>query len=535
MILEEDVPVRMRDGVRISLDINRPDGADKVPAILSMSPYGKETQRFPGGPFSSVESGDTKAYVAHGYAHVLMDSRGSAPSEGQWALSAADEQQDGYEVIEWLAEQPWCNGKVALCGGSYYGQIQFLVAATQPPHLATILPFNGWTDIYRDFIYHGGLLRGFVPSWIANTMARVQPKLNEPRPEGWVGPDDLLADIVVRNPFDGPFYAERDAVDKLDKITVPVYHLVSTASYNHYRGQLLAYTQLTCPQKLMILYGNLRRALYSKAFSQEILRWLDYWTKGIDTGIMREPPVTLLVEGSGEWRFEREYPLARTRWTKMYLHTPPGDSAAVAPWGQLREAEPSDDQPDVFVYPECEPRIAANEPVLGYLTEPFASDVELIGPASLTFYASATTLDAAFMVKIDDVAPDGRITQVSKGWLRASHRELERARSAPGQPYHPHTRAMPLKPGQVEEFEIEIWPLCRSFRAGHRLRLRLASSESRVHDAGDTHAHVDEPMRITVHHSRQYPSHLLLPVIPPDPVPIGERPNIDYLPRGGGD
>lgn len=274
-MLEENVYVRMRDSIRISLDINRPDGGEPVPALLSMSPYGKETQRFPGGPFSSVESGDTKYFVAHGYAHVLMDNRGSAPSEGQWALASADEQQDGYEVIEWLADQPWCNGKVAMVGGSYYGHIQFLVAATRPPHLATILPFNGWTDLYRDMVYHGGLLRGFFPTWIAGVMERVHPRLDEPTPEGWQGPADLLAEVMVRHRLDDAFYAERSVIARLDRITVPIYHLVSTASYNHYRSQLIAYTQLKAPQKLMILYGNLRRAMYSPPFSAEIVRWLD--------------------------------------------------------------------------------------------------------------------------------------------------------------------------------------------------------------------------------------------------------------------
>jgi predicted acyl esterase len=276
VVLEQDVRVPMRDGVRLSVDVNRPQGSGPFPAILSLCPYGKESQRFPPGHFSFVESGNTPYYVQHGYAHILADSRGSVPSEGRWELSSRAEQEDGYDLVEWIAGQPWCTGKIAMVGGSYYGQIQFLVAATQPPHLTTILPFNGWTDLYRDFIYHGGLFRRFFPGWFGGVMERSQAGSSEPIPPGWQPAQDLLTEVLVKHKFDDPFYHERSLFRRFDRIKIPVYHLVSTASYNHYRGQLISFNEIKTRQKLMLLAGNLRRALYSPALSTEIVRWLDY-------------------------------------------------------------------------------------------------------------------------------------------------------------------------------------------------------------------------------------------------------------------
>lgn len=530
ILLEENVLVPMCDNISIAADVFRPDVPGKFPALLSMSPYGKEMQRYPGGHFSSVEAGPTKHFVSHGYAHVIADSRGSAPSGGQWALSSAEEQQDGYELVEWIAQQPWCNGSVAMVGGSYYAQIQFLVAATQPPHLKTIVPFNGWTDIYRDLIFHGGLLHGFFPVWLSSVYERVQAELGSMAPEKWLPPRDVLGDVVARNPTDGPYYWERGITTRFDKIKVPVYHMLSTSTYNHYRSQLVGYTKLSCPQKLMIIAGSLRRAIYHEAIAAEIVRWLDYWMKDIDTGIMKEPPVTVFVQGSDEWRYELEYPLKRTEWTKLYLHSGADWPASQPPYGRLGRDLPGAEPPDAYDYPESDAAAEANLPVVAYCTPPASEDREHIGPASLTLYASSSVADAAWIVRIDDVAPDGAFKMISKGWLRASHREVDEARSSSGIPFHPHTKPSPLEPNRVYKFEIEIWPLCRNFKAGHQLRLRIASSDSRAIDVGNFHSVVEQPARLTIHHSKDYPSHLLLPLIP-RATPTALKPKIDYKPK----
>lgn len=178
----ENVLVTMRDGVSIAVDIYLPQSPTKCPALLSISPYGKEKQRLPGGIFTFVEAGDIEYFVSRGYAYVIADSRGSAPSEGQWNLFDKEEQQDGYELVEWIAHQPWCDGKVAMIGESYFGLIQYLVAATQPPSLKTIVPFDAMTDLYRDFTYHGGLFNlGFMPMWLSMVYERCLPRPSDPR------------------------------------------------------------------------------------------------------------------------------------------------------------------------------------------------------------------------------------------------------------------------------------------------------------------------------------------------------------------
>ncbi|MBM2832262.1 MAG: PepX protein, partial [Dehalococcoidia bacterium] len=511
-VLEENIMVAMRDGIRLAVDVHRPRTTGKVPALLSMSPYGKERQRQPGGfienkgqpyrggIFRQVEAGDTGYFVSKGYAHVIADSRGSAPSEGQWGLMDQEEQQDGYELVEWIARQPWSNGNVGMVGESYYAQIQYLVAATRPPHLKTIVPFDGWTDIYRDLVHQGGLFhQGFFASWISIVCERILPELGKKAPRKWRPAQNIIGDTVTSNPTDGPYYWERSSYTKFDRIKIPTYHIISPTHYLHYRGQLNAYTDIDTPKKLLVTGGMPWGVTYHPAFSKEVVRWLDYWLKGIDNGIMKEPPVTLFIQGSDEWRCELEYPLKRTGWTKLYLHS--GEKGGgQAPYGQLTKKAPAVEKPDSYDYPHTDGLVDANLPVVAYLTPPLEENMEIIGPASLTLYASSSANDTAWIVKIDDVAPDGKFKVAGKGWLKASHREVDEARSRMGQPFHTHMNPTPLRPKEVYKFEIEIWPIFRSFKAGHRLRLRIASKDSRMWDIPNWHAVVEQVAHNTIYH-----------------------------------
>jgi predicted acyl esterase len=543
IVLKENIMVSMRDGIRLAVDVHRPKTRDRVPALLSISPYGKERQRYPGGfiakkgqpypggIFRQVEAGDTKYFVSRGYAHVIADSRGSAPSEGQWGLMSADEQQDGHELVEWCARQPWCDGNVAMVGESYYAQIQYLVAATQPPHLRTIVPFDGWTDIYRDLVFHGGLFsQGFFAPWISIVCDRILPELGTRPPKKWMPAQNIIGDTVTRNPTDGPYYWERSSYTKFERIKVPTYHIISPTHYVHYRGQLIAYNNIDTPKKLLVTAGMPWPLLYHPALNLEITRWLDYWLKGIDNGIIGEPPVTLFIQGSNEWRFEFEYPLHRTRWTKLYLHSDER-GAGEPPFGLLSEQVPDSESTDSYDYPETDGLVDANKPVLAYLTPPLSEDMEVVGPVSLTLYASSTATDTAWIAKIDDVAPDGSFKVASKGWLKASHRDVDEDRSGPGQPFHTHANPTPLNSKEVYKFEIEIWPIFRNFKAGHRLRLRLASKDSRMWDIANFHAAVEQPATNTIYHDRGYPSHLLLPVIPAGTAPTNLRPKLEFMPQ----
>ena len=165
--VEKDVPITMPDGVRLFADIYRPDAEGEFPGLLSYSPYGKELQTLTkpvdindyetvSMGWNAVEAGNTEFFVPRGYVQVIPDTRGCATSEGKY--SGEKEAEDGYHIIEWMAEQPWCNGKVGLNGISYYASSQWRVAATQPPHLAAICIWEGWADNYRDANRHGGIV-----------------------------------------------------------------------------------------------------------------------------------------------------------------------------------------------------------------------------------------------------------------------------------------------------------------------------------------------------------------------------------------
>src|SRR3990170_4256181 len=170
---EKNLLVAMRDGVRLAIDIYRPDGEGRFPALLAMSPYGKDVQKLksPVGPLSPVrgnggqEAGDTDYFVTRGYVHVIVDSRGSGDSGGEYPFYGLQEHQDGYDMVEWIAAQPWCDGNVGMLGMSYFGTLQFLVAAQNPPHLKAIFPYEAHTDLYRHQFYHGGMMNMFYIQW----------------------------------------------------------------------------------------------------------------------------------------------------------------------------------------------------------------------------------------------------------------------------------------------------------------------------------------------------------------------------------
>jgi predicted acyl esterase len=508
VVMEENVFVAMRDGIKLAVDIYRPNAQGKFPALLSMSPYGKEKQRYPKsvvGIFTKVEAGDSAYFVSNGYVHVIADVRGSSPSEGQWNFLDKEEQQDGYELIEWIAKQPWCNGNVGMIGESYYAVIQYLVAATQPPSLKTIVPFDGFSDLYRDVIYHGGMYHGgFLGYWAPSVYQSCLPD-GENRPGKWLPPNSVIRQTILQ-PNDGPYYWERSAYTKFDKITVPIYHMAVAGHYSHYRGQLNAYRDIDTSKKLLVGPAPPFEMFYNEEISKQIIRWLDYWLKDIDNGVMDEPPVLIYLSGSNEWRYEFEYPLARTKWMNLYLHQGDKGEAGKPPYGLLSEDIPNEEPADTYKYPESQKRAKADLPVLAYLTQPLPEDVEIVGP-------------------------DGSISVVTKGWLKGIYREVDHAKSVTGQPFHTHLESSKIEPNKVYKYEIELWPIFRKFKAGHRLRLRIASGDSPAYDVMNYHNVLFRPGTNTIYHSKENPSHLVLPIIPDRQTGNNPpQPEINYFP-----
>jgi putative CocE/NonD family hydrolase len=552
MKVEKNVYVKMRDGIRIACDIYRPNAEGRFPALLGMSPYGKDIQalELPSAPrmnveWSGVEAGDTEFFVSRGYVHVIADVRGSAFSEGKYDICQKKEQEDGYDLVEWIAQQPWCDGNVGMLGISYFAFTQLLVAAQQPPHLKAIFPHDAWGDMYRDISHQGGIfLHGWVP-WFNYIIVH---RHASPASISMYGEEELrrlvekwknnqvvnkscyiynallfpeymplLFDWLI-NEFDGPYYWERSAYTKYNKIKIPTYLGSEMFEYPvsmHLPGAFSAWAGINAPKKLAIRPTIPKIKFYE--FHDEILRWYDHWLKGIDTGIMDGPPIKIWVRGANDWKFSNDWPLPETKWVNYYLRIQ----------NELRENPPAEGEtPDSFTHKPVFPITGRGRPLdplpsyLSYTTDALREDLEIIGPIALYLHASVSGDDADFIVKLKDVSPDGSEFVLTRGWLKASHRELDKEKSKPWQPFHPHTGAKPVIPGEINEYAIEIRPISNLFRKGHKIKLEIWGCDYPADPVDMTlswphfsHISLDKEVSYKIYHGPQFQSRLVLPII----------------------
>lgn len=545
---EKNVYVGMRDGVQLAVNIYRPDSEGKFPALLSLSPYGKEIQELllPPQLLSEsaiwdgvMEAGDTEYIVSRGYAHIIGDLRGTGYSEGEYVgLHSKHEGEDGYDLVEWIAQQPWCNGNVGMVGNSFFGEVQLFVASEQPPHLKAIFPAGVWTDLYRRMAYHGGILclfvyglwdgrlgtSGFAPKRVVSAMMKNLPndELNQRLQEALSNPDiakfpnlyhllkypqknPLFVDLLL-NPYDGPFYWERSAYTKFDKIKIPVYSVGQWATLFSPWGQTSLYCGIDSLKKLMMSRPGVPARPWREGLDI-VIRWYDHWLKGIDTGIMDEPPVRLWVMGANQWRYEDEWPLHRAQPTKYYLHS----------WqGLSPNPEMYNDEPDCFVQQPL--YMSSIRQSLDYVSARMSVDMEVTGPVALYLFASIDTDDTNWIVELYDVNERGRERLLGKGYLKASHRAVDESKSTPLQPYHPHRSPEPVVPGEIYEYAIDLAPTSNVFRVGHRMKLKIKTMESPNEPEMLVHFHPHLcSSKTTVHkiyRDKEHRSHLLLPVIP---------------------
>lgn len=525
--LDPNLYVTMRDGIKLAVDVYRPEAEGRYPGILSMSPYIKEMQQESPHLSHSIEAGATGFFVPKGYAHVIATVRGSGFSQGQYNYYDLREQQDGYDLIEWIARQPWCNGSVGMLGDSYFGKTQYTVAGQKPPHLKCIVPYDAGTDQYRDVVYQGGVFWAqFLGMWAPDA---IQQCLWPGPVEGKLPPANFLNELLS-HPEDGSYHWERSAWTKIDKVDVPVLNIVALTAV-HSRGQLYSYPQIHSPKKLLVVPRPdwLANVLFvnSKPLNEQILRWFDYWLKGVDTGIMKEPSVTIFDSGTFEWRHENEYPLARTQWTKFYLHSNPQGGSIRPPYGLINRDPPGSEDPDRYTTPNQEAVLAGKPGIaLAYATSPLAEQVRLWGPLSITLFGSTTGLDTVWFVKLGDIGPEGEVTLLTQGHLKASFVEIDEAKSKPGQPFHPFQNPVLPKAKSVYEYRIEMMPIFHTFRRGHKIWVQIASDDYEYQGKLRSlyiYEGLPVPGENVVYHDPAHPSHLVLPVIPDAPVikPVG--------------
>jgi hypothetical protein len=353
--------------------------------------------------------------------------------------------------------------------------------------------------------------------------------------KGQVMPDffDVLLD-----PYDTEETTKKTE-ENFKKINIPMYTGSGWYAYTyklHLQGCQHWYSGVKTKHKKLLFTGpaHLERPFHS--FHDEILRWYDYWLKGIDTGIMDEPPVKIWVMGANKWRYAKDWPLPETKWTNYYLNS----------WERMRtqpftpSSRDSYEEPDTFVQM---PLTQTNKVQrLRYMTEPLAEDTLVIGPIALHLYAAIDQEDTNWIVILKDVGPDVSVRtaregerdvpsnlperELTRGWLKASHRALDAKRSKPWKPWHPYTRKAqkPVVPGEVTEYAIEVLSTANLFQKGHRICLDITTLDMPTGTRGMTNVEYIPyhlcSSKTTVHriyHNEKYPSHLVLPIIPLGP------------------
>lgn len=562
-----DVPIVMDDGNVLRADVFLPVASGSYPAIMSYGPYGKglafqekystaweimvttfpDVARNSSNKYQNWEVVDPEKWVPDGYACVRVDSRGAGRSPGYMELHSPREIKDFYECIEWAAAQVWSNGKVGLAGISYYATNQWRVAALKPPHLAAICVWEGYADRYRDSTYHGGILCTMTGNVFNMQMKTVQHGLGERGSKSRVtgelvsGPEtlteaelaknrfDLMAD-VTSHPLDDAYHQERSA--QWDKIEVP---LLSCGNWGgqglHLRGNVEGFVRAASKEKWLEMHGSSHWALFYTDYGIDLQkRFFGHFLKGEDSGWSKQPPVQLNVRHPGEKfviRHEHEWPLARTRWTKLNLN-PTQHSLSEAP-----------------VTAAASVAFEALGDGVTFLAEPLKQDTEITGPLAAKLFVSSSTADADLFLIFRVFDRDGKEltfhgaldphTPVGQGWLRASHRKLDPKLSTHYRPYHTHDAVQPLTPGEPVELDIEIWPTCVVIPAGYRIGLTVRGKDYEWDGPPGFLSNIGKPMRgcgpflhddlgsrppelfggtTTLHFGPERAGYLLLPVVP---------------------
>jgi len=572
--METNIAVAMRDGVTLYADIYRPDGGGLYPTILQRTPYDKTNS------LTNTMLDPIRAAKA-GFAVVIQDTRGRHASEGEF-YAFRDDIDDGYDTVEWAAAQPWSNGKVGMYGASYVGATQWLAATSRPPHLVTIVPTVTASNYHDGWTYQGGAFElGFNMSWtllqltLANfkNVSTVQNVPEERRAnlihdvdnmtesfsylptKDFPGLNSGLAkyyyDWLAHPDFD-EYWKRLSIEEHHSEINVPALHfggwydIFLGGTIRNYLGMKKSGANETARnrQRLIIgpwvhgargttMAGQHYFGIMADAAAIDVdgvhLRWFDHWLNDANNGSVDDAPVRIFVMGDDAWRDEQEWPLARAVETKYYLHSS-GKANSKHGDGSLSTVSPQSEAPDVYLYnPDnpvptaggalcCNPYFAANgaydqnaveerQDVLVYSTPPLEKDTEVTGPVTVTLWASTSTTDTDFTAKLVDVCEDGCARNLTDGIIRARYRDSM-------------SNPTLLEPNRSYCYEIDLWATSNVFKAGHRIRLEVSSSNfprfDRNTNTGNIIAEDTElrPALQTVFHDVQQASYISLSVVP---------------------
>jgi len=537
------VPVPMQDGVRLSANVFLPGETGRFPTILVRTPYNKGEDLL----------ANFRSFLEHGYAMVVEDARGRNESEGVFD-PFGQEPKDGNDTLNWIARQPWSDGKIGMLGGSYLGIVQWKAALLNNPHLKAIAPVVSGSDDYRDRYYStGGALQlghrllwisenlrtpGFVPLDF-NSYVRTLPLRRAD--SAATGQRSDIFQKILDHPADDAFWRGMSTREHIDQIHVPVFSVGGW--YDCFvESDLSAFSALRrnsnvhrivigpWPHNMSVKFANVDFGKDSSAPIRRMqIEWFDQWLKSKDTPIMSSPPAHIFVMGANRWRDEQEWPPARARMTAFYFASQ-GTANTLDGSGTLDDRPPRRSQPERFEFDPanpvptsggatcCNPKlfpwgpmdqrpIERRSDVLVFSTPPMREDLEVIGPVRVVLYAASSAPDTDFTAKLVDVFPDGDARNLTDGILRLRYRDsLEKPQLA--------------VPGQIYELNIDAGVTGNVFLKGHRVRLEISSSNFPRFDRNPNTGRpiADETVLRRadqiIYHDRQHPSRLILPVIP---------------------
>jgi uncharacterized protein len=571
ILIEFDVPATMRDGVTLYANVYRPVEDGQYPVVLSRTIYGKDY-------VNGFVYLDMNHLVQAGYIVVVQDVRGSGKSEGDLDLMR-QEAADGYDSVEWAATLPGSNGNVGMYGISYLGWTQMAAAMMSPPHLKAIMPAFTWSDARGSMLWRQGafefglqaswllsisfdpLVRKYIkdnPQLIGEKLAQLIGEIDTLKEKGYVGSSlDAFTPIkklevfwdywkgIIKNP-NGEVFSSKlfSPVSQYDQIQVPSYHIggwydmFNAGTLENFvgLGEKAATEQARQPKLLIgpwshINYSSVigdidfgsraQMAMMNGTTSMAVLaiRWFDYWLKGIENGIMDEPPVKIFVMGDNTWRDEETWPLKNTQFTPYYLQKEGRLANKIPTAGSSSDSYEYDPQNPVITYggalhmnatygigAKDQRPVEARDDVLSYTTLPLEADMEVTGPVKVKLYAASSAPDTDFVARLVDVHPDGFAQNLTDGIIRARYRNGNDSQL--------------LTPGEVTAFEIDLWATANVFKAGHSIRVDITSSNfprwDRNPNSGQAFGTKPEYQiaEQTIYHTPDFASHILLPVIP---------------------
>jgi len=519
MVIERNVAVAMRDGIKIYIDVFRPADEKPAPPLIAWGPYGKHGHTnyhevFPNcgvkpetqSRYAAFEAPDPGYWVPQGYAVINVDIRGTWYSQGHATYLSPEEAEDYYDLIEWAGTQPWSNGKVGLSGVSYLTSSQWRVAALNPPHLAAINPYEGWTDTYREVVRHGGIPETYFWPYLPGRWGRSTTRV-----------EDLLTE-VKEHPFFDAFWASKAA--DFSTINVPAYVVASWTDQGlHTRGTLEGFKKIASTDKWLEVHGRKKWAyFYEPENVRRQQEFFDSFLKSISTSVTQWPKVRLEVRERfyvGAMKPENEWPISRTQYTKLYLDVKTGSLK--------RQAVPEEQS---YSY---DARSEGLGPHGAQFDLAFEKSTELIGHMKLKVWMApdgADDMDIFVAIQKLDLAgnlvPFAFWTHfdngpVALGWLRASHRELDETKSTEYQPILAHRRELKIENRTLVPLEIEIWPSGTRFEAGEKLRLIIQGVDVYQYPKptmADRHEDTVNHGRHVIYAGGKHDSHLLVPVIP---------------------